>query len=347
MPSSPASRGTRTFPAMLVIAASVIAALTLAACSSSEPEVEEMPLADVYSALDAMAGRSLEETRAHYAAQNVERENLVSRCMADLGFDYAPNPNSMVGQYFGFDHGSAEQQGTVAYAETYGYDVFTGDANPITTLIKNGHFADPNAATVAAMSQAEVDAWNAALMGVTVFERLDPQTDTETVEDAWLEIGCMAWAQEQVDGDTAQAELSALREDPRFTELFTAVAEISEKVANDPQVMATTLDWAGCMSNAGYAFTTPMDAMFSIYDLQQQLWDAHINDPSYEGASESDLAPLEAQEIETAVADATCQESEGLREATLSAQRAAEEALVETYSDTIKELEAAAELARG
>ena len=100
------------------------------------------------------------------------------------------------------------------------------------------------------------------------------------------------------------------------------------------------------MSNAGYAFPTPLDAMFSIYDLQQGLWDAHIDDPSYEGATESDLAPLAAQEIETAVADATCQESEGLRDATLSAQRTAEEALVETYSDTIAELEVAAELAR-
>lgn len=175
MPISSISRRTRnslTAPALLAGAA-----LILAACSGSEPEVEEMPLTQVYTALDAMAGQSLEETRAHYAAQNVERENLISRCMADLGFDYAPNPSSMVGQYFGFDHGSSAQQGTVAHAKEYGYDVFTGDANPITTLIKNGHFADPNAATVAAMSQAEVDAWNAALMGVTVFESLDPQTD--------------------------------------------------------------------------------------------------------------------------------------------------------------------------
>lgn len=71
MPISSISRRTRnslTAPALLAGAA-----LILAACSGSEPEVEEMPLADVYSALDAMAGRSLEETRAHYADQNVER----------------------------------------------------------------------------------------------------------------------------------------------------------------------------------------------------------------------------------------------------------------------------------
>ena len=116
MPISSISRRTRnslTAPALLAGAA-----LILAACSGSEPEVEEMPLTQVYTALDAMAGQSLEETRAHYAAQNVERENLISRCMADLGFDYAPNPSSMVGQYFGFDHGSGEQQGTVAYAKS-------------------------------------------------------------------------------------------------------------------------------------------------------------------------------------------------------------------------------------
>lgn len=341
-----ASRTSRTRRSLIAPAFVAVAALTLVACSSTEPPVEEMPLANVYTALDAMAGQSLEETRAHYAAQNVERENLVSRCMADLGFDYAPNPSSMVGQYFGFDHDSGEQQGTVAYAKTYGYDVFTGDANPITTLIKNGHFADPNAATVAAMSQAELEAWEAALYGVSAFAELDPQVDPETVEDPWLEIGCAAWAQQEVDGETAQAELSALREDPRFSELFDALAGISQKVSKDPEVVATTLDWAGCMSNAGYDFATPMDAMFSIFDLQQQLWDTHIDDPSYEGATESDLAPLAAQEIETAVADATCQESEGLREATLVAQRTAEEALVETYSDTIDELKAASELAR-
>ena len=120
------SRTSRTSRSLIAPAFVAVAALTLAACSSSEPEVEKMPLADVYTALDAMAGQSMEETRAHYAAQNVERENLISRCMADLGFDYAPNPSSMVGQYFGFDHGSGEQQGTVAYAKTYGLTWLTG-----------------------------------------------------------------------------------------------------------------------------------------------------------------------------------------------------------------------------
>lgn len=340
----------RTLSRTTTAAAAVLAVLALAACGGDDGDggggggndlsYEDSPLAKYFGDIGGQNEMSEEEAQAQAEEQNRKVEELTASCMSEQGFDYTPVDHS--GTTFVSFGETAEDP--IENAEQNGYYIFTtwdeGDANPEEV------FVDPNQEYVEAMSESERAAYEEALYGTP--PEWDENTTTEEMEDYdWSTAGCSGAAQHEVyEVDSEYAGIQKVYEDPQFAELVEAMNTLYTDPQSDPAMTEVNTAWSECMADAGHPdLADPMAAQNSINDLQNALWEANADDPEYMGPQGAELQKLKDQEIETAVADYTCQKDVDYLDKQLQLQFDREQAFVDEHKADLEAFAAALEAA--
>ena len=302
-------------------AAALTAMLALTACGGGDPEPEPEPTPESsVGPLESLLRDYLAEWSNEDVTRQLTRmEEAIAACMAEQGFSYTPVDYSTVEvDFMGSDLGV--EPGTLEFAQRYGYGLTT---DPWGADDLEGEVEDPNAEYVAAMSEAEQQAYFAALYGEQYADpsMIDGAPDGEAMTDySWEDAGCTGLAQEQLltgnetDGD-------------EFLGLQQAMAEMMESAVRDPRLDRANADWAACMAEAGYpglaavggaeaAIGAEVDAVWAkaAVGTSTQPVPPGLTDPSDAEAAVAvaeELERITPREIETAVADLTCQSEVG------------------------------------
>lgn len=304
----------------VVAAAACVGLLTLGACSGgpATPSPTDAAVTRTTGPLDEFfGGPDADLSAEEMAAQERKVQESVVACMAAEGFEYRPYvmtaPSST----------AYPDADTRAFAEKYGYGISTFATDPDPTVQPT----DPNQAIVEAMSDAEREAYEAALYGAPVYAiesgAAEPTAmPTPDPED----LGCFGKAQQEIYG-AGQVWTN------EFDDLFNRMSELYEKVDDDPAVAQALDRWTACMADAGHpGLASVNDPIQQISDRMNEFWSAtpgaspgpvptdmtgNVDEPSYTGPDPDDpaLIQLRADEIAMAVADFDCRESSGYRTA--------------------------------
>jgi hypothetical protein len=347
-PSRPTDRATtravvrRALPATVVVAL----ALPLAACTGDdEPEPTPTP-SDEGTPLVSLLSDYLEDWSGEDVARRLaEMEERIAACMAEEGFDYTPVDWS--GLDVDLSAGLELAYGSLEFAEQFGYgittDPFVTGANEVT---------DPNAEYVAAMSDAERDAYLTALHGEGW---ADPDPADETVEGYdWQTAGCSGRAQHEV--------VATGIEDEQFAALQEEMLRMAEEADGDPRLAQANTDWAACMLDAGYdglakvgdgeaaiaaeveaaraevygtaggSATLPTDPGAAAREALRR----GLTEPSLEAAFDEAVAAITPREIEMAVADAGCRAETGYDDVRRSVDTQYQLAFLAEHADEIQ-----------
>ena len=307
-------------------------ALLLTGCGGDDtaaaPKGEERatsPLEEYFSAMtEGMADQD-------YEAMSAEVEEITATCMREEGFDYTPQDVTGYAEVVE-EADDAPAFDSLEYAKENGYGMTT-QPQESTDVPPEEEFVDPNADYVASMSESEQQAYYEALYGVTPeYDEDDPDAE---VEYDWTTAGCSGRAQHEV------YEESDPFSSPEFEGLQEDMNSLYEEAASDPEIAELNSAWAACMADAGYdGLATPEEASTSVSDQLNALYE----DAGESGeVDEAAMAELREVEIDTAVADRTCQDEveyvEGQQEVQfarerefIDAHRAELDALLEAYS---------------
>lgn len=248
--------------ALLALAA--VVGLGLAACSGGdEPEPTPTPTEPEGTPLEALFSDYLKEWSGEDVSRRLaEMEDLVAACMAEQGFEYTPVDYSSV--EIDLSAGMELEYGSAEFAAQYGYGITT---DPFTS--GTDEITDPNEAYVAAMSDAERDAYLTALYGEgyaatggTTGGTADDtagETDDDTAGDTatgdgatdgplddydWEAAGCVGRAQHEV--------IATGIEDDTFAALQDEMLQMMTDAAGDPRLVQASRDWSACMLDAGF-----------------------------------------------------------------------------------------------
>lgn len=272
-----------------------VAALGLAGCGGTggkEKDPEDAgPLAAIF---EEIYGDWDEETAA---AQSMKVEEAVAACMAEEGFDYTPVDQSQgIVEMDDLD----VEWGTPEFAEQYGYGITTDPWGSSEVTHEPDEWFDPNQEYVESMSQAEQEAYYAALWGNPVYD------DEGETEYDWREHGCQGKAQHEVyEGGEATEDYADLEDE--MTALW-------EQVETDPRRGEIDADWAACMADAGYTgYSKVGDPEEELHEQVNAIWEEGGPQGDDEQAWEAwdkqvqdRMKEITPREIELAVADTTC-----------------------------------------
>jgi len=248
--------------------------------------------------------------------------------MQDEGFEYTPQDTS--GMIRSFDESADDGMpawDSLEFAEQYGYGATTSEDMPMNQGADE-EWVDPNADYVATMSETERQAFYEALYGPPTMsgEPTDEEiAEAEAEEYDWTTAGCQGKAQHEV------YEAGQIWDDPEFKDLTDAMNELWQDTQTDERTTQAYAKWAECMADEGYDFANPQEAQESIYTLTNEV-------PFDEETGTQDaaaLAEIREQEISTAVADRTCQDSTGSGRAALEAQFAIEQDFIDAHKDEL------------
>lgn len=217
--------------------------LLLSACGSSEPTTVagtsvEKPAADEQastaggsSPVDAMLGIPVMDEGAFndfLIGVIAQGERRTAECMLAAGFDYTPETPAINGP------SASENTDSREYAEQNGFGIVAAfeaatfdDAAP----------RPPNQKYIASLSDGESDAYQMALFG-------EPTREEEFDEDGGFPsvgTGCKALAIEELGAVFAVMD-----------EFGPAAEDIFEQLDADPRMLQTNKTWSQCMAEAGY-----------------------------------------------------------------------------------------------
>ena len=297
----------------------------LAACSGDdEPESTPTPTEAEAAPLEAMLTDYLADWSDEDLQQRLaEMEQLIATCMNEQGFEYTPVDYSGLeldlGATLDLEPGSAE------FAEQYGYGITT---DPFTS--GDTEVTDPNEDRVAAMSDAERDAYLTALYGAG-YADAGATAEDETLEGYdWEQAGCTGQAQHEVMASGIQ--------DEAFSALQADMLQMLADADADPRLTQVSTDWSACMLDAGFdgleavgdgeaAITAEVEAARAeVYGgapaaaeggdpaeaaRRALLGAAGGGDPQLDAAFDEALADITPREIDMAVADAACRAEVG------------------------------------
>ena len=246
-------------------------------------------------------------------AVQVAVEESTAACMREQGFDHTPRAAAQ-----GSPEAAADEDvdwGSLEFAREYGYGIVT---NPVTGGDALEQPVDANADYVASMSEAEEAAYFQALFGTAPeLDADDPET-----EDDWQDGGCAGRAQHEA------SEATAILSEPDTLGLFDEISSLYQSVQTGPEMAERNAAWSECFADAGHdGFTTPAEPRTAIVDQLGALYATGTGgEPDLEGAAE-----LREEEVDTAVADLTCQRDTGYVQALEAVQFPAEERFIETH----------------
>ncbi len=278
------------------------------------PDPVESPLEEYFYAGGPTSQEELE-------AQQTRYEAVVAACMQQEGFEYEPDPDSVLIPFL-----AESSPFSVESAAETGYGVTTFEPEDLARAVQEG----PNDAYVAAMSAGERDAYHLALYG--------PPTDLAD-PDAVLdpsESGCQGRARLEVVG--AQP-LST----PAFASLQEEVDRVYAALEDSPGVLGLVAAWSDCMADAGYpGYETLDDPAEDVRAREAVLAQGSDEDEPFAHTGTPEHAALEELEIATAVADARCQAEVDYFAEERRLRFAAEQEFVDANRDELEAMLAAA-----
>lgn len=288
---------------MLALAACTGGAGSQSGAASGGSTQEEGPLDAYFSAIWAQE----EWDQQKYDDENLRREELVAQCMTKEGFEYIPNTNTG-GTVITDRDSEGPAWDSLEFAQKYGYGVVDWpgrEAMEESTEVEE--YVDPNQDYIDALSESEQEAYFATLYGAP--QDYEESIDGEEIEYeySWEDNGCWGWA----DNEMSSAEsASNAWEDPEFEDLFAALEEMWGGAQESPDLALANQEWVACMDEAGFpGFTAPEDAMNSMYERQNQIYDdANTPDGEWVEPDSALFDTLQADEIELATADWKCKD---------------------------------------
>ena len=317
----------RTTTMTTAIATGAVALALLTGCSSGGGPSDDATLTYEDSPLSAYwekLGGSQDESEMD--AQMARSEEIVAACMQEEGFEYTPQDTSGMSRSFDDSEDGMPAWDSLEFAQQYGYGATTSQDMPMNKEGADEEWVDPNADYVAAMSESEQQAFYEALYGAqSMSEEPVDEEAAEEVEYDWTTAGCQGKAQHEV------YEAGQIWDDPEFKDLQEAMNEMYEDMQTDERTTAAYAKWAECMAEEGYDFSNPQEAQESIYSLTNEIpydEETGMQDPAA-------LAEIKEQELATAVADRTCQDSTGAGREALEAQFAVEQDFIDAHKDEL------------
>jgi hypothetical protein len=316
--------------APLLTVASLATALLLTGCTSAEepgagPDPADSPLSEY---MNAVYGGDLspEEQEKKARADEKEREELVSACMTEEGFEYVPVESTM-----SFSSGGDEWlPDDREWVSEYGYGMVKSPG--MDDPAPESDYVDPNQDYVMSLSESEQQAYYEALSGPPIPE--EEMSEDGSYEYDWETAGCYGSAQHEIDGDSPA-------ESEEHKPLFDALNTLYTEMQNAPEFAELNASWASCMTDAGYSgFSTQQDAQMSIQDKSNALWEGEMGP---EGPDESVTDALGEEEIETALADLDCREQTDYRKTSADVQADLEQQFIDDHKTELEALKADAE----
>jgi len=274
--------------------------LLATACTAPAPDGSPEPAADAqFGPLEEwqarIGGLPLGMTAAQRQDQAIAdhrfREELIAACMAEQGFEYIPNIDTVP---VIIPNPDAIPWGTREWHAEFGYGI------SVEPPLRDGHVYfdgtnNPNHPVMMEMSEAERTAWNEALIGVW--------NEYETAEST---PGCSGLAFEAMFG-TPDAFADLHRETDIF---WNAII-----TGTHPQIAALDAEWSACMASTGYGQLPTPEAVPQLLQVEYDaiprtrtvygIW--VIDDPA-------DLAAFTEREIEMALAAYDCRTEIGYDE---------------------------------
>lgn len=250
----------------------VLLALSLAAAVSAcgDDDGGGDGLAAVSPLREAMGGGDWSDAVEGMLEHDREAEEAVAACMAEHGFEYVANAPDVSEYAHPSLHMSPRE-----FMEEYGYGVSTIDE---TTLGVAEEGDDPNAAIVAALDEAEEEAYLAALHG----EFFGGEGD-----------GCRGLGQS--DASSVSMEV--------VDEFYSAIDDLEARVAADPRAVEAEAAWRSCMVDAGYP------ALADEHEIWDHLYEKLRAVPRVDGQPSPEWGPFAHEEFD-ADALAALQEEE-------------------------------------
>jgi len=258
---------------------------------------------------------------------NRRQQELVAQCMQEAGFEYHPNLDEVSVNQVQLDWRPDDRD----WVAQYGYGlVHNPEADVEATPVYEG--TEPNRQYIDSLTEAERDAYFAALYGPTI--------DDENYVWTWEDMGCWGFAQHE----TATANPMDLMTSEEFSPLFEALNQLESDVTLADQRAAVDREWAACMADQGYpGFEARYDAQNQIgaevEEFLKDWWEERGEDPT--GTPE--MTALGQREVELALADLTCRESVDYQARINNAQFELETRFVSEHRAELEALRSAAE----
>ncbi len=243
----------RTLSAVRPFAAAVALALAATACGSGGTDDTGAAasgsdggetLADFVPGMDSFDFTDPAAETAAFRRREQQAQELVRQCMAEHGFEYIP--------YMPDIDLTDDPVGDREYLETHGFGLATEllvdpeeQADDFDQYLDD----DPNQAIVAAMDEAERQAYETALYGEQ--PEITPDMTEEEIDalfENYQPSGCL---------DDAYAEVYDFDAARDFeTEFGPLLEEIFSAAENDPRITELDERWSACMEDAGYEFSS-------------------------------------------------------------------------------------------
>jgi len=177
------------------------------------------------------------DAQARAEVEHRWREEYISACMAQQGFTYHPNLDAHVSVQVI----AGPLPGTRQFAEQFGFGISEDQPLPGDTpavLVMGG--SDPNQQIRAAMSDAELAAYQEALWGDPTVLALANQ---EGVLPDFSKLGC--W------GAAIGAQVTPPGDD-EFSVLAAEVKRFTASIEVAPDIIALNAQWAACLTDQGH-----------------------------------------------------------------------------------------------
>jgi hypothetical protein len=211
-------------------------------------------------------------------------------CMKNEGFDYVPvDPVAQRAAVFGSSRMSEED-----FIAQFGYGISTAWG-------RGGATADPNERIRTGLGAADRRAYEQALWGEGTGTTFASAVDTGDFSDLG---GCTKKATEEVFGGARV-----------LTQLVNRLDQMEERLLQDQRMVRAVESWSECMAQAGYRYEEPEEIDEDLKERMEELVGklpgqfatgpaAGEAQPSYDRAA---LARLQRDEVQTAVADHSCE----------------------------------------
>jgi len=269
-------------------AGAIAAGSFLAACGGDS----ETSLVQTDSPLQEALGIDFSDPTSFQEENEVaiaEAGEATVECMREAGFEFVPQDGQIVFE----DPRAAQTEGLSAreYAEQFGWGATTF-FGPDLDDFTGQTFTDPNSGYVESLSDAERDAYFAALYGD--FPEFDPGVDEDVAFEEFEPSGCESLA----------FEAAFASEDSAFSvfdELGDELAQMEEDFQADPRIVEFDRSWTECMGEAGFDYDTPVDAQMDMFSWMDPVYDSStfpgidLNESDFEAMSEEQLEAIFSQ----------------------------------------------------
>ncbi len=244
-----------------LLIAAIVLVLLLVGCSDGATTGDSSNGTDEGPAItDFIPGavdfRNETDANQHYLQMERDAQDEIAACMADQGFEYVPYVQNQ--DQGGFARPDTQEE----FVALYGFGIATmmlENQQPDEYDYEAEMARDPNNAIVQAMSEAELNAYYAALYGEPQeyeFDEGSPGVTTQSSDASFEQSGCQGIAYDKTYNQGAEMEF--------YEQFGPLMQDLYTNLESDPRIAAMEGEWSSCMAEAGYDFTKESDAQIFL-----------------------------------------------------------------------------------